>query len=388
MAKSNQTILIDIDAAGTASKSGVGYYSVNLLEALAINAPENTQIVAHYFNFLGKNKPNLPNHTNIAYKQSRLIPRQAANLLRRLNIPFPYELLTRTRANFIIFPNFLRRSTLYKTPYAAAIHDLTYIDLPEYVTTKNRQDLLKFVPKTLDGAAFIIALSQTMADKITKQYPSYKNPILAELLPVEKPRKLPAATTQKILAELGLQKKYILFMGNLEPRKNLSNLIAAYQLLPDALQQEYALVLAGGAGWNNTKIMDDIKQAQEAGTDILASGYVTDEQRAALYSSASLFAFVSSYEGYGMPALEAMSYSVPVLASDIPVLREVCGAAAVFCDPEDTRSIANTMEKVLMDKSLRKDIISKGAVNVAAKSWGDIAQKIFVNIDDVLRNNQ
>ena len=161
--------------------------------------------------------------------------------------------------------------------------------------------------------------------------------------------------------------KYVLTVASLDPRKNLSRLVAAYELT--GIGRETKLVLAG-----RSSSLFNMNMSKE----ILASsvGYIPDEALAALYKNAVLFVYPSLYEGFGIPPLEAMLMGCPVILSDIPVFREIFGDAACYVDPLNTASICEGMLKVLKDDSYREDLICKGFEKAKQYSWKKSAEKL------------
>jgi glycosyltransferase involved in cell wall biosynthesis len=163
--------------------------------------------------------------------------------------------------------------------------------------------------------------------------------------------------------------KFIFFVGSVEPRKNLIRLIEAYLSLPEHVKDEYKLLIAGYKGWKNDRIHDLIKSDSR----IKYMGFVPDAELALIYNMASVFAYPSFYEGFGLPPLEAMACGVPVLASSIPCLMEVCGNSAVYADPGDSYDIADKLLKLLSDENLRKTMSEKGLAHTEGFRWENTA---------------
>lgn len=388
MPRKKLRILVDADAAGESTKSGIGYYTAGLLKALAAVDKTNIEVTGHYFNFLGRGRPDLPAASNLKYKKSTLVHRKVVNGLRRLGINIPYELLAKTRADFVIFPNFTARSSMLNVPFAPVVHDLTYLDHPEFVSPKNRQDLEKFVPESLEHAAFAITVSHTSKRVLTEHYPWFDKPVVAEHTPPITSEVPSISVSEKRLGALNISTPYILFIGNLEPRKNIQGIVEAYTALPAKLREEYSLVLAGGEGWNNEDIRETMRNAQSQGLRIIETGYISELDRNVLYSNASQFVFPSFYEGYGIPIMEAMSYGVPVVASDLGVFREIAEDAILYCNPYDSNDLAKKIELSLTDFQLRKRLIRSGRLCVTKKSWDKVARSILKEIERALADSR
>ncbi len=374
------TILFDVDALSSSTKSGVGYYTLGLISALASHDPEHIQLVGHYFDFLGRTKPLLPSAPNISYRVSRLIPRKLVNMFRRLGVNVPFELLIKTRGDFILYPNFIGYPSLFKTPYAVVFHDATYLDNPEYVSPRNQKDLEQLVPKTLRKATLVVTISEASKQRILAAYPWLQAPILVKLIPpITRLTQTPLASIPKAAAD-----PFILYVGTLEPRKNVEALVEAYSKLPDPLRKNYRLVLAGNKGWQVETTMERIAELQKQGERIEVTGYVSDEQLANLYHSATLFVLPSHSEGFGMPILEAMQNGLPAMVSDIPVFHEVAGVAAAYFDPQDTAAMTLLLAELLATPAKREQLRKAGLKNLERFHWEDMARDILAAIQSHL----
>lgn len=146
--------------------------------------------------------------------------------------------------------------------------------------------------------------------------------------------------------QYNLPDRYILFVGSVEPRKNLLGLIEAFSSLPQKTQRDYPLAIVGASGWKN----EQIQNAIEKNSNVRLVGYVGRDLLPAVYEGCSLFVFPSHYEGFGMPVLEAMAAGAPVIASNVSALPEVIGDAGILVDPDDPSDIADAMERVLDDR--------------------------------------
>jgi glycosyltransferase involved in cell wall biosynthesis len=142
------------------------------------------------------------------------------------------------------------------------------------------------------------------------------------------------------------------------------------------LKEEYALVVAGGLGWDSDETWNRIQQLQAEKINIVTMGYVNDAVRTALYKNALMVVVPSFYEGFGMPILEAMSYGTPVAASNLEVFKEVGGNAAVYFEPHSVESIRETIIKILGDSGLRKKLVEKGKAQLKKYSWQKVADDI------------
>lgn len=373
-------ILFDANPLVNSSKSGVGYYSERLLIALASKYPDDVHIVGHYFNFLNRKKPSLPQLPNISYKQTVLFPTKAVNILRRIGIEIPLDLFVRTKADFAIFPNFVSMPFLHHIPSAVIVHDLGYLECPEYILPGNRTFLTRFVPKSIKRSELVITISEATKSVIKRYYGTPDSKFLITPIP-------PQRNDIKPVKPADMRGKYILFLSTLEPRKNFIGLVRAYMLLPKSLRDTYGLVLAGGPGWNVDQELVEIQKLQSEGNNITTTGYISEGEKAWLLANASLFVMPSHYEGFGMPILEAMSTKTPAAVSDIPVFHEVAGDAAVYFDKDNLQSIARTIEDVLSDKTKQDLLVSNGVKRVAMFDWDDVAKNVFEKLESTLNKN-
>lgn len=379
-------ILFDAGPLVNGKISGVGKYTQGLVSELSKNYPDELELVGHYFDFRHKkDKTELPQAKNIRYKRTVVLPGKVFNMLRRLGFWIPFELLTKERGDFHLFPGFVGWPSLFNTPSAPVIHDLTYLDFPQYVSATARYDLQKLVMPTIKRAAFVITVSESSKAGINKTYGFLNKPVLVEHIPPVGLLNISDREADDAIKELGITGSFILFLGNIEPRKNLVGLLNAYSLLPDVTKGQFGLVLAGGSGWQDEEILEKIKSLRDAGSKIYQTGYVSDEQRSALYMKATVFVLPSHYEGFGMPLLEAMTYQTPMLVSNIAALKEVAQDSALYCDPNSPEDIANKLQQLLDDKSLQKQLVSKGNERLKAFSWEKVTKDLYDQIVKVVK---
>jgi glycosyltransferase involved in cell wall biosynthesis len=353
-------------------KTGIGQLTLELITALAEDNPEK-QFIGHYFNFLNKNKIiDLPIASNISYKKTIYFPTKILNLLRYLNIQLPFEFFCRARTDKIIFPNFVSMPSLFRSKSILFVHDLSYEDFPEYVSEKNGRYLRKWVPRSIKNAESVVTISEFTKKRIIDAYNVSTNKI----------RVIPVPPRQKVKPDISIINKlqlkdFILFVGTLEPRKNIINLLKSYEMLPLNIQNEQPLVLVGGKGWRDVEILKKIQSMQEAGLSVIQTGYVSDEEKSALYESSKVVLQLSHYEGFGMPVLEAMSYGKPIICSDIPVFHEIADSVAIFVPKDNPVHISQTVLRVITDSKLRKSMSKKSLEHVKNyPKWQDVAISI------------
>jgi glycosyltransferase involved in cell wall biosynthesis len=189
-----------------------------------------------------------------------------------------------------------------------------------------------------------------------------------------------------------LPDKFILFVGTLEPGKNLFRLIEAFYQLKKENRITQKLVIVGAYGWGNgirpAKTNEEVLQALPVAKDeIIFSGYVPDEDLPLIYNAADLFVFPSLYEGFGLPPLEAMACGTPVITSNLSSLPEIVGEAGLLIDPYNTKELADAIERVLKDNTLKQAMINKGFLQVKKFSWRSAAEIIHNVFHQIVGEN-
>lgn len=258
--------------------------------------------------------------------------------------------------------------------FVITVHDLNFLYFPQFLTAESRRYYNDQIAWAVTRADHILAVSETTradlmcllgvpAEKVTVTYEGVG--------PAFRP--LPPERVEETLAHYGLQRGYLLFVGTVEPRKNLSGLFTAYRLLLDRGEFPGPLVIAGSRGW----LYDEIDRQVEAlhlQKYIRFLSYVPDADLPPLYNGAALLVMPSFYEGFGLPVLEAMACGTPVLISDRGSLPEVAGDAAVVVNPEDPEEIAAGIVRLLGDPQLRSRLRERGLARASRFSWADTAR--------------
>ncbi len=181
--------------------------------------------------------------------------------------------------------------------------------------------------------------------------------------------------------KLELSDNFLLFVGSIEPRKNLLHLIKAYKLLDEKIKEKFPLILVGFKGWENDEIMIEIRKEQE---NIKYLGYLTDKELAYVYNLATVFIYPSLYEGFGIPPLEAMACGTAVISSNAASLPEVCADSALYIDPLNIEDIKDKLQMLLLDELLQEDMIKKGLHRVKQFTWEKSTQKHIEVFEKVL----
>jgi glycosyltransferase involved in cell wall biosynthesis len=198
---------------------------------------------------------------------------------------------------------------------------------------------------------------------------------------------LAPAASRESLASLGLVEPYFLFVGTLEPRKNLVRLLEAFSRLPDSLRYSAVLAIAGGNGWGG---LDLATIARKYGVQdrVRVLGYMSEEQLATLYTHALFLAMPSLYEGFGLPLIEAMSRGISVLTSNCSSMPEVAGDAGILVAPNDVDAIAQGLLKLLSNNEQRGVLASRAIANSERFSWTRAAENTMKTFDDAIAVRQ
>lgn len=264
------------------------------------------------------------------------------------------------------------------------VHDLTYLRFPETVNYKNLIRLKYGMPTYLKRSDLILTVSEFSKKEIMEllHIPEEKIKVVYN-----------AASFSNDLDDIGevkykyhINKDYLLFVGNIEPRKNIKRMIAAYIELREKYNVDIQLVLAGGKGWNNEEIFDYVSKSKYK-NDIIFTGYVSKGEKNSLYKNAKAFIFPSIYEGFGIPPLEAMHFGCPCVVSRAASLPEVVGKAAKLVNPYSTIDIADGIYSVISNESYRQELINEGYIQEKKFSWDQSAKKLEGIIKDLLNIN-
>ena len=260
-------------------------------------------------------------------------------------------------------------------PLVVTIHDLIPLILPEYVTRPRVYLYNALISLAARRAAQIIADSQATADDIVRRLGIAAQRVHVVPLAAAPGMQPLANGTQRqaILRRFGLDQPFIFYIGGFDSRKNVPALLRAYHALPAELRQRHALAIAGAApGPHNPRLFPPLRPLADAlglGDRVRFLGRVTEEEKRALYSAATLFVFPSLYEGFGLDPLEAMACGAPVLASNRSSLPEVVGGGAALVEPTDHAAFTRALAALLDSPRRRADLSKRGSSVAATFSW-------------------
>jgi len=252
-------------------------------------------------------------------------------------------------------------------PGVATIHDLTPVLFPEWHDRKNVAGFAPLLPATVRRAARLLCVSAATRDDLLRACPE------AEGKAVVVPNGLVPPPPHAGPGPGPWPRPYVLSIGTLEPRKNHARLVRAMESIWDRRTDFPDLVLAGGEGWGMPGFTEALARSRHAGR-IAALGWVSPERAAALLRGARLLAYPSLYEGFGLPALEAMAEGIPVVASSSSSLPEVVGDAGLLPDPRDVAAIAAAIERAHDDAAFRAAAARRGQERAALFTWAAAAR--------------
>ena len=273
--------------------------------------------------------------------------------------------------------NYLLTHPVRRARRVVSIHDLTVILSPEWHPAKRLREMRAGLRASAEAADRIIAVSLATKDDIVERLAVDPARVAVVPLAVDPSfRPLPCAEIDAALAPLGLAHgRYLLFLGTLEPRKNLGRLIDAMVKLGDDVGP---LVLAGPDGWGTDELRPRIADLTRRG-QIRRLGYVPDPLRVPLIGGAKIFVYPSLYEGFGWPPLEAMACGTPVVTSNVSALPEVVGDAALMVDPVDVDGLAGTIRRLWHDDALQDDLRARGLARARRFTW-DVTARLTLDV--------
>lgn len=315
-----------------------------------------------------------------SFNTSKKMPSRLYKLVSSL-IYMPYSLFFGKDVDVIFFFNYIIPPGV-KGKKVVYVHDMAYKSCPETVRWQTRMLLNKALVNSCKRADHIITISEFSKSEIVKYLGVKEGKITVIPMGVNQEWFLPASD-EKIKAikrKYHLPEQYILYLGTLEPRKNIKRLIEAYHSLCIQGIDCPKLVLAGGKGWMYDEIFSTVKSL-EMEENIVFTGYVDEKDKQAIMTGADMFVFPSLYEGFGIPPLEAMACRVPTIVSKVSSLPEVVGEAALMTDPYSIKDISDKIKQLLFDNELRESLRIKGLERAKKFSWENTAEQVTAIIN-------
>jgi len=356
-----------LSAGDSYRSAGIAVYVTNLLRDLA--AVESD---LRYQVLLGDRRLS-PTDFDLPVRFSRVSTTHPAKRILWEQCVLPW-VLRRLGADLLHAPAFVGPLSS-SCPQVITVHDLSFLRYPEFFRRGNRLYLGTFTGIACRRAAAVIAVSRFTASEVQRLLrvpPARIHTIYHGIDPRFRP--LPLAEVAAFRREMQLPDRFVLYMGTLEPRKNLKQLVRAFALLRDP---DVHLVLAGGRGWLYEDIFAEVERL-DLGPRVHFPGFVPAETQALWYNAAEAFAYISHYEGFGFPVAEALACGTPTLTAATTSLPEAGGDGVLLVDPGDETSateaaIAEGLHRLLTDAPLRAELRQRGLAHAARFTWAETA---------------
>jgi glycosyltransferase involved in cell wall biosynthesis len=367
----NAQIISNVDA-------GVGNYARNLLMHLVNAAPKHEFYIFGSDQYLGELQiPGayiVPTHQSVHGSFRRILWEQ-------LILPFKTK---RHHLDVMVYPDHTAPILIKSCPLMITVHDLAFLALPEAFPSSTRIYKTLALQRSVERVDKIIAVSETTKKECLRllDVPESKIEVIYRGLESHLKQIHDQSYLAKIRNKLHLHQKFILFVGTLEPRKNIVRLLQAYSLLKKSREIDHRLVIVGQKGWLFTDIFKEIDRLT-LNNDVHLLGYVGQDDLVALYNLAEVFIYPSLYEGFGLPPLEAMACGCPVITSNISSLPEITGDAALLVDPYDIEALSDAMFQVVHNIDCRELLREKGFQRVKEFVWQRTAHEMLKVIDEL-----
>lgn len=360
---------IDISRANTDKPTGVERYVSALLDELKKQIPDDVHVVLYT---PVKKKMDIPKHWEV-----KILGWPPKRLWTQLRLS--WEMLMHP-PDVLFVPGHVM-PIIHPKNTIVTIHDIAALTFPKAYSRFERWYSLWSTRYAANHAAAIISPSQSTKRDIIAYTGVHKDLVrtIYHGIYSQKVKSGHVATLKQ------MTKPFILFVGRIEYKKNIVQLIRAFNMIKN--KHDIQLVLAGKPGVGYPEIKRKI-QASKHSCDIIETGYLPDKDVDALYDQASVFVFLSRYEGFGFPVLEAMSFGCPVVCSDLPVLREVGGEAAIYVDQTDSGHIAKQIQSVLDQRQPIQILKKKGAKQVGKFTWQKTAVDTWRLIQEIYEHNR
>lgn len=278
----------------------------------------------------------------------------------------------------------------YNRPSIITVHDLAIYRNASWFPPKQKFSTRVLVPSSIRKATQIIAVSQATAKQVKQYFKIPQKHVQVIYEGFSKEERLNKEKREHIKRKFTLNDRFIFFVGTIEPRKNLVNLVRAFDHFMDEnykRHQDIQLVIAGGKGWKHQQIFRTIARAKWS-ANIRVIGYISHEEKIALLESSLFFAFPSHWEGFGLPILEAASLGVPILTSKISSLPEVADGGAIYVQPNSVSSIQKGITTLVRSAAQRKSLGSKGKLHAKNFSWKKCAKETHQLYEKVMHDQE
>lgn len=351
---------IDGNEANVDRRVGISEYAFELIDQFAKNEDENL-----IFRVYLKNEPlshmpkERPGFEYLVFGPKKLWTQFA----------LPLKLYTQSNKPDIFFTPSHYGPRFSPVPTVISIMDLSYIHFPYMFNSWDLHQLKNWTAYSVKKASLVFTISNSSRSDIIKEYKLPENKVVPTHLGIKEDTS--RIIVKEIKEKYSIDGDFILFVGTLQPRKNIARLVEAFSR---SKNKKIKLVIVGKKGWQYEDILEAPKNFGVEDR-VLFLDFVPDEDLVSLYREALFYVLPSLYEGFGLPILEAMKQGCPVLTSNVSSMPEAGGGAALYVDPENTQDITEKIDMLVSDDSLRQELVEKGYEQIKKFSWEETAKK-------------
>lgn len=370
-------IAIDGNEANNKIRVGIGEYAYEILKKITDSDKSHLKFVIYLKSEPLDDMP--PPSENVSYKIFG--PKKMWT-----QFALPIRLFLQPQKPNVFFSPSHYAPRFTGVPTVISVMDLSYLKFPELFNKKDLMQLKNWTKYSIKNARKILTISKSSRNDIIEKYGAKASKVEVTYLGIKPISSITPHiyAMQELTQKYKIPQKYVLFVGTLQPRKNVSRLVEAFAKLSDdkKIPEDVGLVLVGKKGW----LYEEIMSAPEKfgiSKKVHFLDFVTDEDLALLYQHAEVFVLPSLYEGFGLPVLEAMKYNCPVITSNVSSLPEVGGTAALYVDPENVDDIAEKIAQVVNDEKLQKSMVEKGKEQIKKFSWEKSAKETLAILEEV-----
>lgn len=397
---------LNLQSLATSALTGIGTYTFEITRRLQDILGENYVCEGQVFDFGGRNHAvdriesylsektaaYISTKSSMIIRSCRLFPLGAYIRAGRVGSIVSYQQLLGSEADTTVFFNYIRPDRV-EGKSIITVYDMVCVRFPETMDKRNRRLLRRFLARSCQKADAVITISEFSKREIAECLKISPDKIHVALCGIDPQVYYPPIDDEekgrlkdRLLEKFQIPPPYILYLGTLEPRKNVDVLLDAFVVLHDRFP-ELKLVICGGLGWQyeRTLVHMDSLGLQDF---IIRTGYVAEQDKRMIYAGAEVFVFPSLYEGFGLPVAEAMACGTPVVCSRSSSLPEVVGDAGLLCDPNDAKAFADAVGLIYLDTELQDVLKSRMKEQILPFTWEGAAQVYGQVIADVVKSHR